>query len=95
MLSNSQKLSFTISKKVLQEENCKLKIAVNAKFHKLLNAVQKDAYNVNHPFSLVITIKENPIKNSNTNRLYNDLLAVNNLSALATVDIDLEAEGNV
>lgn len=95
MLSNSQKLSFTISKKVLQEENCKLKIAVNAKFHKLLNAVQKDTYNVNHPFSLVITIKENPIKNSNTNRLYNDLLAVNNLSALATVDIDLEAEGNV
>ena len=95
MLSNCQKQSFTISKKVLQEENCKLKIAINAKFHKLLNVVQKDGYNRPCKFSLVIIIKENPVKGENTNRLYDDLSAANTLSALATVDLGLAAEASV
>src|SRR5689334_20986148 len=41
MLSNTQKISFSISKKVLLEENCVLKIAVNAKLHKLLSELDK------------------------------------------------------
>lgn len=92
MLSNCQKQRFTISKKVLQEENCRLKVAVNAKFHKLLNAVQVEKYNRECNFSLVITVRENPIKNANTNRLYDDLSAVNTLTALPTIDLGLTAE---
>jgi hypothetical protein len=93
MLSNSQKLSFNISKKVLQEENCTLKIALNAVLHKLLSPAIKENYNMEYPFSIVFSIRENPIKGANTNRLYNELLALNQAEPLIVIDADLEAEG--
>jgi hypothetical protein len=93
MLSNSQKLSFNISKKVLQEENCTLKIALNAVLHKLLSPAIKDNYNMEYPFSIVFSIRENPAKGLNTNRLYNELLDLNQAEPLIIIDADLEAEG--
>lgn len=92
MLSNAQKVSFNISKKTLVEEDCKLKIAVNAKLHRLLSPYQKRNYEGAHPFSIVFTIRENPIKGRNTNKLYAELEALNELQAIAVSD--LEAEGS-
>lgn len=91
MLSNCQKISFNISKKVLESERCKLKIAVNARLHKLLNALDNSKLINNQIiYSIVFTIEENKIKNMNTNRLYDDLVATNNLEAISTLEAQLE-----
>lgn len=91
LLSNSQKVSFVISKKELLEENNSFKIAVNSKFHKLLSQNQRQAYGAEHAFSLVITLKENPIKGVNTGRLYNDIIAINTIEAFAVAGLEGEA----
>ena len=94
MLTNTQKISFSISKKVLEEEKCKLKIVINAKLHKLLSELDKSKLKETAiPFSIVFTIAESPVKKENTNRLYGELIACNNLEALNISEADLEAEG--
>jgi Subtilase family len=96
ILSNTQKISFTVSKKVLEEEKCNLKIAVNAKLHKLLNDLDKSKLvETNIEFSIVFTIEENPIKNLNTGRLYDELIAHNTLEILLNNEADLEAEASI
>ena len=96
MLSNSQKIKFTISKSKLQNENCALKIAVNSKLHKLLNELDKSKLSGTEiSFSIVLRIEENPIKNQNSNRLYDELSACNNLEALLSSEVDLEAVADV
>lgn len=91
ILSNCQKISFNISKKVLEEEHCTLKIAVNARLHKLLNALDRsNLLNNKISYTIVFTIEENPVKNTNTNRLYDDLVAINNLEAISTLEAQLE-----
>lgn len=94
MLSNTQRINFSISKKVLLEENCVLKIAVNAKLHKLLNELDKSKLkNEKIPFSIVFTIEENTVKNTQSGKLYDELVAINKLEAINTADATLEAEG--
>jgi Subtilase family len=94
MLSNTQKVSFSILKRVVDEEKCCLKICVNAKLHKLLSELDKSKLKDKHiPFSIVFTIEEIPVKNANTNRLYNELIDYNKLEALNIAEADLEAEG--
>jgi hypothetical protein len=94
MLTNSQKVSFSISKKILEEEKGTLKIVVNAKLHKLLSELDKSRLkDTDISFSLVFTIEESPVKNENTNRLYDELIAYNNLEALNILEADLDAEG--
>ncbi len=93
MLSNTQRINFSISKKVLLEEDCVLKIAVNAKLHKLLNELDKGKLkNEKIPFSIVFTIEENTVKNTKSGKLYDELIAINNLEAINTADATLEAE---
>ena len=92
MLSNAQKMSFVISKKELLEETNCFKIAVNSKFHKLLSVNQMLNYSGDNPFSLVITLKENPIKGANTGRLYDELIAINTTEAFAIAGLEGEAE---
>ena len=94
ILSNTQKVSFSISKKVLEEENCVLKISINSKLHKLLSDLDKSKLkDKNISFSLVLTIEESPVKNENTNRLYDELVAYNRLEVINIAEADLEAEG--
>ncbi|MBC8054708.1 MAG: S8 family peptidase [Sphingobacteriaceae bacterium] len=69
MLSNSQKINFTLSKDILRQEGGTLKIALNCKLHKMLTPVEAQHQNIPHKFSLVITFKENSVKNINTGRL--------------------------
>lgn len=94
ILSNTQKVSFSISKKVLEEEYCVLKISINSKLHKLLSDLDKSKLkDKDISFSLVLTIEESPVKNENTNRLYDELVAYNELEAINIAEADLEAEG--
>lgn len=94
MLSNTQRINFSISKKVLLEEECVLKIAVNAKLHKLLNELDKSKLkNEKIPFSIVFTIEENTVKNAQSGKLYDELVAINKLEAINTAHAALEGEG--
>jgi len=93
MLSNTQQISFSVSKKVIIEEDYCLKIAVNSKLHKLLNDLDKSKLkDVYVPFSLVFTIEEKSLNKIQTGRLYEELNAINDLEAVNTLDATLEAE---
>ena len=93
ILSNAQKVVFNISKKVLIAENCTLKIAVNAVLHKLISPTIKESFNVDYPFSIVFSIKENPVRKVNKNMLYDELVGLNNAEPISIIESDLEAEG--
>ena len=93
MLSNTQQMSFTVLKKVLIEEDYCLKIAVNAKLHKLLNDLDKSKLkDTQIPFSIVFTIEEKSFQNIHTGRLYDELVSINDLEIINTIDATLEAE---
>jgi hypothetical protein len=94
MLSNVQNVQFNISKDTLQEEDCTLKIAVNTKLHKLLSRLDQDGLKSQAiQFSIVFTIEENLGKNEPQGRLYDELVAINSLDAVISLDALLEATG--
>jgi len=93
MLSNTQQINFSISKKVITEENYCLKIAVNSKLHKLLNDLDKSKLkDTPISFSIVFVIEEKSLKNKQTGKLYNEMVAINNLESINVIDATLEAE---
>lgn len=92
MLSNCQRLNFTVSKKDLTDENGIFKIAINSKLHKLLPPALEREYGAEHKFSLVITIRENPVNMKNRGKLYDEIIAINATEAIGSLSADLEAE---
>lgn len=90
MLSNTQKVSFTIFKETIIQENYRLKIAVNAKLHRQISPYKKANYEENeHPFSIVFTIREKKFgKTPTTGNLYDELTQLNSLEMMAMNDID-------
>ena len=93
LLSNCQKISFGVTKQKLLDENNRFKIAVHSKLHKLLPAVIRDGYNdIPNNFSLVLTIKELPHKGVLSNRLYDELILINNLEAITELEAEAELE---
>jgi hypothetical protein len=83
-LSNVQKISFLVSKERLIAENGTFKIAVSSRFNKLLTAEEREQYNHEHPFSMVINIQEN----GNSKQLYDGLCAVNELEIISTLETE-------
>ena len=96
VLSNSQKVTFKLTKKFLEKNiddngNIKVKIALNCKCHKLLDEIEKIRLKSNPvKFSLITTIQELPYKNETTGKLYQEMRLINNLEVIN--DINLEAE---
>ena len=96
VLSNSQKVTFKLTKKFLQKNidnngNIKIKIALNCKCHKLLDEIEKTRLKSNPvKFSLVTTIEELPYKGDTTSRLYQEMQLINNLEVINDLDLDAE-----
>ena len=90
ILSNAQKMSFNISKQDLINESNGFKITINSKFHKLLNPIQKEEYNLANNFSLVISIREKPIANKISNSLYDEMILINDLEAITELEAEIE-----
>ena len=90
LLSNAQKMSFNISKQDLINESNEFKITINSKFHKLLNPIQKEEYNLANNFSLVISIREKPIANKISNNLYNEMILINDLEVITELEAEIE-----
>ncbi len=92
LLSNCQKYSFTVSKQNIIDEDNQFKLAVKSELHKLLPPYLADNYSVAQNFSLVLSIKENPIQGENTGMLYNEMILINTLEAVTTADLEAELE---
>ncbi len=96
VLSNSQKVSFKLTKKFLEKNvdnngNIKVKIALNCKCHKLLDEIEKINLKSNSiKFSLVTTIEELPYKSETTGRLYQEMKLINNLEIINELKLDVE-----
>jgi hypothetical protein len=92
LLSNTQKITFSVRKQDLLNENNVFKLAIKSQHHKLLtNAEKSDTPNTNN-FSIVINIKENPTKGALSDKLYNEIDLINNLENIAALDVDVQLD---
>ncbi len=90
ILSNVQKLSFTIQKETLINENNTLQIALNSKVHGLIDEIQMEKYSKEKvDFSLVLRITE---KGRSSNNLYEEMQAINKTEAITQINTDLDIE---
>jgi hypothetical protein len=90
IVSNTQKITLSLSKASIIAENNIFKIAVNAAFHKLLPEQNKVSHQNPIDFSIAINIEQCPKKNETLNDLYTELIAVNTLESMADLQGDLE-----
>jgi hypothetical protein len=90
LLSNTQNLELVYNKDDIRANANKFKLAINCLRHKLLSPGQRAFYNTLHKFSIVINVKERPLKGRYSGNLYNELVTVNTLEAVA--DLEAEAE---
>ncbi|MEX2396112.1 MAG: hypothetical protein WD491_03760 [Balneolales bacterium] len=90
LLSNCQKVTFSIGREDIITENNTIRIGVRSMLHGHLANHQNREYNTAHPFSLAISITDNRKANKQIEKLYDELVAVNTLDVLGDVDINLE-----
>lgn len=89
--SNTQKISFLIDKKNLEDEDCRLKLAIHCQINDQL--IEADHYkNTEHPFSIVVTVAENLKKGKERNKLYDEMVAINELVNISTLDVEVEGD---
>lgn len=84
--SNSQKMNFTIDLAHLISENKTLNLAVQCKLSEQIVGGIPEDYPSSFPFSLVIRFEEN--FKENTNRLYDELIAVNNIEIIENIELE-------
>ncbi|MFT3737968.1 MAG: S8 family serine peptidase [Breznakibacter sp.] len=94
IVSNVQKSIINVSKQNIIDENGSLKIAINSAFHKQLTEAERRPYqDTPISYSLVITIEQNPVKKETLNSLYEGLVAINTLEAIAVIELEAELNG--
>lgn len=76
---------------ISQEENT-FKLAVNAAFHKTLTEEDKEALDKEIPFSIVITVEQQPKKDEQLDSLYDGLVAINELEAIGEIEQEADIE---
>jgi hypothetical protein len=86
--SNSQKVQFTAGTNELLGEDYTFKLAVHCRISEQLFSGEN--YNYSHPFSMVITIEENQSESKLTGRLYDEIIAINEVENIIETDVDLE-----
>lgn len=92
LYSNVQKVRFTISRDEILDEENRVKIAINSKFHSILSQNIIAQLETEYDFSLVIRIKEQQREHMLTGQLYDEIQLVNNLEVLGELDIEVEGE---
>lgn len=91
--SNVQKIEFNVDVSQLREEDKTFKLAVQSLLSNQIMESQKGHYPKDYKFSIVLKIEET-LKNS-TSRLYDELIAVNNVEVLGEMEADINLEGEV
>jgi Subtilase family len=74
LLSNTQQLELVYNKDNIALNENTFKLAVNCLRHKLLSPGQRAAYDTAHQFSIVINVKERPLRGAFAGNLYNEWL---------------------
>ncbi|NQD71456.1 S8 family peptidase [Sphingobacterium shayense] len=88
--SNTQKLSFVVNVNELLDESNVFKIGVHCFKHPQLRPGEDTPYQKDNRFSIAVSIEET-LKQS-TGRLYDEMLAVNEVEHILSADQDLDAE---
>jgi hypothetical protein len=92
IVSNVQKHSFNVKRQDIIDEENTFKVAVNAAFHKTMTDANKEAFKREIPFSLIIKIEQQPLKDEELNSLYDGLIAVNELEVIGRIDLEADLE---
>lgn len=93
ILSNAQKVAFTVNRDKILAEDGQFQIAINSQFHKLLPDYVTAALPQEYEYSLVIRLKENKLSGDKTKHsLYQDIQALNTVSVLGTITVDTNAD---
>jgi hypothetical protein len=82
---NSQKISFVVNVRDLIDEASTFKLAVHCKLSAQLIATDK--YRIPHPFSIALAVEETLKKGNETNKLYSEMVAINEVESI------IESEG--
>lgn len=90
ILSNTQKVDFSISKPDLVREDNTVLIGVHSRLHRHLDAGRIALHNKAHEYSLVVSIEETTKEKERSNSLYDELVAINQLEVITEIEIDLE-----
>lgn len=97
LYSNVQKMDFSIGRQDIVDENGVIKVAVHCMVSPQIKATileRRDILTQSYKFSLAIRIEEIQAERNLTNRLYNDIIAINDVQNIGTIDLqnDLEIE---
>jgi hypothetical protein len=93
LLSNVQKIDYNLQPSDIGDNNNEISIAIRCTNKEDIDATIAKALKKNqHEFSIVLTFTELPHKKSNTNRLYNELSALNEIEAIGTLESDIEID---
>lgn len=90
--TNTQKITLTINKQDLINEDHTFKLGVNCRINPQLLAGQSTPYNVAHPFSIALNIEENLKQEELTGRLYDEVIASNSIEQIVINEAIAEAE---
>jgi hypothetical protein len=90
VFSNVQKIEFNISRGNIISEDNRFKIAIGCEFHKLLPEHNREEYSFAHPFSIILSIEQHPIKSEVFPDLYEEIQLINELEPIIELEADLE-----
>ncbi|MBD1426083.1 S8 family peptidase [Sphingobacterium arenae] len=92
--SNVQKISFVVNAKELIDESGVFKIGIHCLTHPQLRPGEDVSYKKDNKFSIAIAVEETVNKKKVTGRLYDEMIAINEVENILTADQDLEAEAS-
>lgn len=89
--SNAQKIEFVVNVKDLLDEGSTFKLAIHCKLSAQL--ISTVGYEKEHPFSIALCVEENMKEGKTTGKLYQEMIAVNEVENI--IHIEGEAEGDI
>jgi subtilisin family serine protease len=92
LFSNSQKINFSLTASQIKLLGNELAIAIKCTGKNEIDNVNLDNLkNTEHKFSIAVTISELPF-NKALGKLYNEIIAINSVEAITTLDSELEGD---
>jgi hypothetical protein len=91
LYSNVQKLEFSIGREDIVSEDGIIKVGVHCMVSPQIKATLSQRRNIiteSFKFSIAITIEEKQSERNLTNRLYNEIIAINEVENIGTIDLD-------
>lgn len=91
LYSNVQKMHFSVGRNDIVDEDGLIKVAIHCMVSPQIKATLSDRrirITESHKFSIAITIEENQTERNLTNQLYNEIIAINQVENIGTIDLE-------